>query len=437
MACNSINSTLEFFTIVLMVVLFISIMFKKRKKTDLDRLFLLTLILHAVNTAGDLAAWRFTCKPGAFALIVTTTGNFLTYFVSAAAYLCFFVYVYQDAAGDLKLPVWGKWLFGIIDALCLFLMVLPVFNFRSGILYTIDADNTFTWGSLSSLPDNLVLVQILLLFPILLYVGWKRQKSVATSFLYLALPAMGALLENWSPYLMLLYPSFGISLLLIYIVLQQEQEKQLIEKEQELSDSRIKVMVSQIQPHFLYNTLNSIYHLCEKDSGMAQQAISDFSDYLRMNLKSLDHTDPIPFKEELRHVKTYLHLEKMRFEEDLRVEYDIGADDFMLPALTIQPLVENAVKHGIIPKKGGGTVTLATREESDCYRIIIADDGVGFVPGIKKEDGKSHVGIRNVRQRLREMCRAELDIESALGKGTKTTITLPKEQQNEPDTDRK
>ena len=127
----------------------------------------------------------------------------------------------------------------------------------------------------------------------------------------------------------------------------------------------------------------------------------------------------------------------MRFEEDLRVEYDIGADDFMLPALTIQPLVENAVKHGIIPKKGGGTVTLATREESDCYRIIIADDGVGFVPGIKKEDGKSHVGIRNVRQRLREMCRAELDIESALGKGTKTTITLPKEQQNEPDTDRK
>ena len=124
---------------------------------------------------------------------------------------------------------------------------------------------------------------------------------------------------------MLLYPSFAISLLLIYIVLQQEQEKQLIEKELELSDSRIKVMVSQIQPHFLYNTLNSIYHLCEKDNRMAQQAISDFSDYLRMNLKSLDHTEPIPFKEELRHVKTYLHLEKMRFEEDLRVEYRCGS----------------------------------------------------------------------------------------------------------------
>lgn len=437
MACNSINSTLEFFTVVLMVVLFISIMLKKRKKTDLDRLLLLTLFLHAVNTAGDLAAWRFTCKPGVFALLMTTTGNFLTYFVSAVAYLCFFIYVYKDAAGELKLPVWGKCLFGIIDVLCLFLMGLPIYNFWSGVLYTIDADNTFTWGSLSSLPDNLVLVQILLLLPILFYVGWKRQKSGATSFLYLMLPAMGALLENWSPYLMLLYPAFAISLLLIYIVLQQEQEKQLIEKELELSDSRIKVMVSQIQPHFLYNTLNSIYHLCEKDSRMAQQAISDFSDYLRMNLKSLDYTGPIPFKEELRHVKTYLHLEKMRFEEDLRVEYDIGTDDFLLPALTIQPLVENAVKHGIIPKKGGGTVTLTTREESECYRVIIADDGVGFVPGIKKEDGKSHVGIRNVRQRLREMCRAELDIESALGKGTRMTITLPKEQKNEPDTDRK
>lgn len=430
MACNSINSTLEFFTVVLMVVLFISIMLKKRKKTDLDRLLLMTLFLHAVNTAGDLAAWRFTCKLGVFALLMTTTGNFLTYFVSAAAYFCFFVYVYKDAAGELKLPVWGNCLFGIIGALCLLLMGLPIYNFKSGVLYAIDTDNTFTWGSLSSLPDNVVLVQILLLLPILLYMGWKRQKSVVTSLLYLALPSMGALLENWSPYLMLLYPAFGISLLLIYIVLQQEQEKLLIEKELELSDSRIKVMVSQIQPHFLYNTLNSIYHLCEKDSGMAQRAISDFSDYLRMNLKSLDHTEPIPFAEELKHVKTYLHLEKMRFEEELRVEYDIEADEFLLPALTIQPLVENAVKHGIIPKKGGGTVTLAAREESECYRIIIADDGVGFVPGIKKEDGKSHIGIRNVRQRLREMCRAELDIESALGKGTKVTITLPKGQQN-------
>lgn len=197
--------------------------------------------------------------------------------------------------------------------------------------------------------------------------------------------------------------------------------------EEELKEKRIALAMSQIQPHFIYNSLNSIYHLCEKDVDMAQQAISDFSDYLQQSLSVVDRTTLVSFEEELNHVKTYLNLEQLRFGEDLKVVYHIDTTEFMLPALSVQPLVENAVKHGICQKEeGGGTVTLEVKEYPDCFKIIVSDDGVGFVPGQEKKEEGTHVGIRNVGQRLEIMCNAVLEITSEPGKGTISTICIPK-----------
>ncbi|MDD7176888.1 MAG: histidine kinase [Lachnospiraceae bacterium] len=198
--------------------------------------------------------------------------------------------------------------------------------------------------------------------------------------------------------------------------------------EKELKENQMSLAMSQIQPHFIYNSLNSIYHLCEKDVEMAQQAIGDFSDYLQQSLRVVDRTTLISFEEELKHVKTYLKLEQLRFGEDLHVVYHIGCTDFMLPALSVQPLVENAVKHGICQKEeGSGTVILTVKECPDCYEVIVSDDGVGFVPGIEANGEGSHVGIRNVRQRLDIMCHATLEVQSEPGKGTTSRIRIPKE----------
>ena len=200
--------------------------------------------------------------------------------------------------------------------------------------------------------------------------------------------------------------------------------------EAELKESRITLAMSQIQPHFIYNLLNSIYHLCDKDVAMAQQAISDFSDYLQRSLSAVDRTTLISFAEELKHVQTYLKLEQLRFGKDLNVVYRVEKADFMLPALSVQPLVENAVKHGICQKEeGGGTVILAVKECPDCYEVIVTDDGVGFVPGTEDNGEGTHVGIRNVRQRLEIMCHATLEVESEPGKGTTSTIRIPKEDE--------
>ena len=205
--------------------------------------------------------------------------------------------------------------------------------------------------------------------------------------------------------------------------------------EKELYEAKVAVMTSQIQPHFMYNALTSIAMMCQIDPETAQEATVTFAKYLRGNMDSLKQTKPVPFETELEHLKKYLYIEKLRFGKKLNVEYDIQATDFKLPMLSVQPLVENAVKHGVGMKKKGGTVTISTRETDNAFEVIISDNGVGFdTSAPKADDGRSHVGMENTRTRLQEMCGAEITIESTVDVGTTATIRLPKEGQKEEDT---
>lgn len=203
-----------------------------------------------------------------------------------------------------------------------------------------------------------------------------------------------------------------------------EAERQAMELK--LQESHISIMLSQIQPHFLYNTLNSIYHLCETNPMRAKYMVNSFSEYLRNNLSSLEETGLISFETELSHITTYLDIEKVRFEDTLEIEYDVQCSDFSLPVLTVQPIVENAVKHGTSKKRGGGKVIISTLEDKENYIIKVSDTGCGFDPTKPKNDGKRHVGIENVKQRLSNMCGGSLTIESEVGVGTVATIRIPK-----------
>ncbi len=225
----------------------------------------------------------------------------------------------------------------------------------------------------------------------------------------------------------------SLSLLNQIVILVIDLHRQYLESiryqqmQKELYEAKVSLMVSQIQPHFLYNSLTSIAMMCTKDPKRARTATINFADYLRGNMNSLKQKAPVPFTQELEHLKKYLMLEQMRFGDMLNIKYDIQATDFVIPQLSVQPLVENAVKHGVGMKEDGGTVTIATREEADCFKVIISDDGVGFDTAKPiEDDGRSHVGMENVRQRLRELCDADVIIESEIGKGTVATIRLPK-----------
>lgn len=198
--------------------------------------------------------------------------------------------------------------------------------------------------------------------------------------------------------------------------------------EKDLEESRIAIMLSQMQPHFVHNILNVIYYMCGKDPAAAQEAISKFSDHLRNNLEAISQKELITFRKELDHIHTYLELEQIRFGEELSVVYDIEEDSFLLPVLSIQPLVENAVKHGIAKKRGGGVVTISSCQTENAYQIAVTDTGVGFDVERYMDDGKLHVGLMNVSQRLRSRMNATVDIHSTPGNGTTVTVTIPKKK---------
>lgn len=197
--------------------------------------------------------------------------------------------------------------------------------------------------------------------------------------------------------------------------------------EKELMESKIAIMLSQIQPHFLYNSISCIQELCLLEPKKAYDALAQFAHFLRGNMDSLTSTRPIPFEQELRHVKNYLALEKIRFEERLSVEYQIEEEGFFIPALTIQPIVENAVRYGISKKKSGGTVMITSRSDGEEIVVTVSDDGVGFdtTQFIDKKDGRSHVGMENVRNRLKSQCNGRLEVTSS-PEGTTVRIILPK-----------
>lgn len=198
------------------------------------------------------------------------------------------------------------------------------------------------------------------------------------------------------------------------------------ELENELIQSQIKLMLGQIQPHFLYNALGTIRALVTKSPETAKDALTYFAKYLRANMDSLNEKGCISFKKELEHVESYLHIEKLRFGDKLNVEYDIGVTDFECPPLMLQTMVENAVKHGLGEKADGGTVKISTKETENCYEVKVEDDGVGFDVSKPLDTSRSHIGVDNTRQRVVGMCGGSLSVGSKLGEGTTISIVIPK-----------
>ena len=202
-----------------------------------------------------------------------------------------------------------------------------------------------------------------------------------------------------------------------------EAEKSIVEAE--LQKSRISIMLSQIQPHFIYNTLGTIERMCLKDPEKAFDLVRNFSLYLRGNFSELDSVAPIPFAEELKHVEYYVNIEKVRFP-DMNIEYAVEATEFVLPALSVQPLVENAIKHGLMRLETGGTVAIRSYETPTHFCVEVKDDGVGFDTSLPIDE-KRHVGLRNIQGRLKAMVDGDLILESKPGVGTKALIMIPKE----------
>jgi sensor histidine kinase YesM len=227
---------------------------------------------------------------------------------------------------------------------------------------------------------------------------------------------------------------FVIALVVVLMVIPQNINASMKAKELEvektalnaqLTESRISTMMSQIRPHFIYNTLGTIEQLCELDPDKAGELVHDFAKYLRGNFGELANVKPIPMSQEMEHVYHYIRIENVRFP-DMTFLFEMNAKDFYIPALSIQPIVENAIKHGLFKLEKGGTIKVISYETNTHYLVSIEDDGIGFDTSVLVDE-KEHVGLHNIRARLEAMVNGELEIESTIGVGTKVLIKIPKE----------
>lgn len=421
---RQINIVLDLYSGAVCLILFYYLCFNRRRRDRMQRYFLLICVFNLGMSMGDITNWACEGFAHRWYPAALWVGTLLFWLCSSLILLAFTAYLIEYLAFKVKVHPIYWWLAVILCVLHVAGSILSIWN---GVFFTITPENIYQRGYLfwlSQLIPFLIYAVDISIFTVYRRRLPRKDFHVLSSFVVLPIAAEAFQMLNYG--VALLNTGVALGILIIFINIQSEQELRLEQQEKELAEQRIDIMLSQIQPHFLYNVLTTIRQLCEIDPKQAKAVVSDFSLFLRGNMDSLSSKAPIPFEQELKHTKSYLSLEQQRFQSRLRVIYEITVCDFSLPPLTLQPIVENAVRHGILHWEDGGTVTVRTEESETACLIIVSDDGVGFPAEANNDDGHFHIGIANVRERLLALCGGTLDIQSEPGRGTTATIYLPK-----------
>lgn len=413
------NATVCTFGIAILLIHVINLLLKKNKRKDELRL-LVFLLFTVVHFSTYLA---FTFLKMNYASEPFIIGFYTTFYIfNNGEILLFFLYVlsYLQMADKVK-----RTLFIINLSLFSVFVILDVINIFTGIFFNGDG-GTYNRNKLMIISQSYQLV----MFAITLVITLFNKKLVAREKIsfafYCLIPLVAIILQNQFKGYAIAYLSIIVSIEVLFFFVNVSKNIKIAQDQEKIKDAQIRIMMSQIQPHFIYNALSSISTLITIEPEKAQDALDNFTEYLRGNLSSLTANKLIPFEDELKHIKTYVSLEKMRFKDRINVIYDIHVKGFMVPPLSLQPIVENAIKHGILKKTEGGTVILKTYETDSSYIVEISDDGIGFYAENFKDDNNKHFGINNIKHRIKNMTNGDIVINSEIGKGTKVVVTFYK-----------
>lgn len=409
------------FSLLAALCMFLSKNFDREKR----RWMIAMQLACALLLGNDALAWGYRGFPGEFGNRMVRMSNMIVFLMWHVLlllfnqHMCSYLFPDREERKSIRRVQ-------IVNVLAVIGFAMVVVSQFTDLYYYIDAANFYhrtKWNFVNTIGP---FVGMMLEFSLLIQYRDRISAEIFTSMIsYIILPIVSMVVQIFYYGISLANIAITVSMLLMFLASTMEQNQTIAIQEKRAADLRIKLMMSQIAPHFIYNTLTTIKVLCVKDPIEAQNLVSDFAMYLRGNLDSLEKTSCIPFSEELKHVKCYLSIEKTRFMDRLHVEYDLNAQDFQLPALTLQPLVENAVKHGICKKPKGGTIWIRTEEKDGTVYLLVEDDGIGFDQKELESKKEKFSGLENVKKRVKEMCAGTFIIESESGKGTKAEIILP------------
>ncbi|MCR5602354.1 MAG: histidine kinase [Lachnospiraceae bacterium] len=306
--------------------------------------------------------------------------------------------------------------------------IMLIYTQFSGTIYHVDDNNRYIRGAYFPV----LMIPPVIIMMINSQILWHKRKrftrkQMRAFMIFVSIPTLAMILQGLFFGVHIIVISTVISALFMYYYIVNDQMEKYGRQLEENARLKIDILLAQIQPHFLYNSLTTIKYLCHEDPPKAEKALEGFMTYLRYNMDSLAKDGLIPFEDELRHVKEYVELQKLRFGDELNVVYDLEYTGFKMPALTLQPIVGNAITYGIRRSGNGqGTVTISTGQSGDNIEIKVTDDGNGFIYGNRyPEDKQTHIGIKNVSDRIAAVTGGKLIIDSKPGKGTTVTIVLP------------
>lgn len=289
--------------------------------------------------------------------------------------------------------------------------------------------------AMGQIHNRVLSVKILLVSMIILPLFVSMELVEHYMIMYLGIPGMVNGMISW--------PFIGLTIFLMLILLHfcvnliedrdeklrnefQAKEK-ISQLKTNLEYTKIKLSLGQMKPHFMYNILSSIQAIIKINPDYAYEVLYEFTMYLRSKINTLQSDQLIPLREELENINTYLHIEEMRYPEKVKVKFDIECENFTVAPLSLEPFVENAVIHGILPKgEQGGEIIIHSRDDGAAWHIEIIDDGVGFDTNLVHDN--KHVGLSNAKYRGEVLMNAVIDIKSEKHKGTCVYIDIPKKK---------
>ena len=412
------NATVCIIGILIFIVHIISIILKKNKRKDemcLLEFFIFTILHFSIYLTFTFI--RMSYSSNGFIIAFYTS----FYIMNNIELLLLFRYMKNYTELPNKI---GKTLNIINLSSFTIFCILDIINVFTGIFFTAE-NGVYLRSNTMIISQGYQFIMFTAIFVTAVASKKLNSREKIAFALYCVLPFIAIILQNAFKGYAIAYASIIVAIEVLFVFIGVEKNFQISMQKEKIKDAQINIMLSQIQPHFVYNSLSAISTLITIDPEKAQEALDNFTEYLRRNLSSLTDVKLIPFEDELKHIETYISLEKLRFDDRINVIYDLKTTDFNVPVLSIQPIVENAIKHGILKKVEGGTLKISTYEAEDSYVIVIEDNGVGFNnDDVKKEE--NHYGIDNIEYRIKNMCNGSLDIKSVINKGTIVTITLKK-----------
>lgn len=414
--CES-NIALNIFGVFLAIILIICSFFDKTERAAskrwLQAMLISNLIVLICIIVNDILNGK--AEYTAINYVVTTMSFIMGYTIA----LSFNFYLME------YLKPKRKKLISVISILMYVTASLLIISSCFSDLYFTITDGVYKRGKLYWLSHSFIfIIPLINIINSIIKHKFTDKTYVCVCISYCAITIIALIIQVSIPHLSIIYVATLLAQVIVYMLVYVRMGYENERHKTEFAQQQIALALSQMQPHFIFNSLDTIRYFCDKNSAIASDMVYIFAKYMRFNMDALVQNNPIPFSDDLHHAQRYVAIEKRRFK-GINLFYNIEVCDFSLPPLTIQPIVENAIKNGSSSQDSGTEISISSSTADDNFIVTISSNSIDFQAPAPYSTTANYCDIENIRNRLQTMCGGALDIENTPDGNTSVIIKIP------------